>query len=200
VKPEYIPNKAKMDALTTQRENYQPWPGVTPPKRRQQPKWQSTAGTFDGITTTKSDYVQFALPPHFVRQQQPYVKSPEKMDGISTQKEDYQKWSITAVPSRRKTAQAPPRASEDRDFLSTTNSSYVGHKMTRELVRPPPNLTTDQSVKFDGTSTAKSAYLAWQLPSRYQRPRAEYQPTPAAFDGTTEYKNTYTSKSAGISF
>ncbi|KAJ3306673.1 hypothetical protein HDV03_004303 [Kappamyces sp. JEL0829] len=196
VKPEYVPTKAKLESLTTQKDNYQAWPGVTPPKRRQQAKWQSTSGSFDGTTTTKSDYVQMTLPPHFVRQQQPYVKSEHKMDGISTQSTDYKPWAVNSVPSRRKAAEAPPRANEDRDFKSTSIASYIGHSHHRELVKAPQNLTTDMKVKFEGASTAQDAYQQWALPPRYQRHRAEYKPSQAGFEATTTYKNTYLPKSA----
>ncbi len=114
MKPEYVPSKSKLESLTTQRDNYQPWPGVTPPKRRQQAKWQSTSGSFDGTTTNKSDYVAMALPPHFVRQQQPYIKSEDKMDGISTQSNDYKAWGVLSVPTRRKQTEAAKQTSEDR--------------------------------------------------------------------------------------
>jgi hypothetical protein len=96
------------------RANYQAHANVTVPKRRQQEKWQSTSGTFNGSTTTKSDYVQFALPPHYVRHVAPYTKSEAKMEGLSTQAEDYKKWDVTQVPTRRKTTQAAASSQEDR--------------------------------------------------------------------------------------
>ncbi|KAJ3258718.1 hypothetical protein HK103_003312 [Boothiomyces macroporosus] len=196
VKPAYQPNTAKLESLTTQRDNYQPWPGVTPPKRRQQPKWQSTSGTFDGTTTTKSDYVEMELPAKYVRKQQPYVKSEDKMDSVSTQGADYKPWQVTSIPTRRKTIAAPPRGPEDRDFRSTTDASYVAHQPTRELVKAPQNLTTDHNSKFEGSSTAKDAYQAWQIPPRYQRHRAKYTPSTAEFNGDTTYSNTYVPKTA----
>ena len=84
------------------------------------------------------------------------------------------------------------------DFKSTSIASYVAHKLYRELVKAPPNLTTDVKVKFEGASTAKDAYQQWALPPRYQRHRAEYAPSQAGFDATTTYKNTYIPKTAGI--
>ena len=197
--------------MTTQIQDYQSWPGVTPPKRRQQAKWQSTSGTFDGTTTTKSDYVEMPLPTHFVRQQQKYVKSEDKMDGISTQSTDYKNWGVLSVPTRRKATQAPPQTSEDRyvytlfsnliitysDFKSTSIASYVGHTLNRQLVKAPQTLTTDVKTKFEGSSVAKDAYKQWALPPRYQRHKAEYTPSPAAFDATTNYKVTFVPKTAG---
>ncbi|KAJ3272145.1 hypothetical protein HDV01_005910 [Terramyces sp. JEL0728] len=196
VKPTYQPNNAKLESLTTQRDNYQPWPGVSPPKRRQQPKWQSTSGAFDGSTTTKRDYVEMVLPAKYVRKQQPYVKSDEKMDGISTQEADYKPWQVSSIPTRRKTIPAPARGAEDRDFKSTTDASYVAHEPCRELVKAPQNLTTDNSSKFEGSSTAKDAFKAWQIPPRYQRHRAMYAPSTAEFNGDTTYSNTYVPKTA----
>ena len=118
VKPEYTPNKANLDSSTTQRENYQQWPAVPPPKRRHPVKWQPAAGAFDGTTTTKSDYVEMDLPAPYVRPQRQYIKSEHKMDGESTQVSDYKKWDVTSVPTRRKSTQAAPASSEDRYQLN----------------------------------------------------------------------------------
>ena len=114
VKPGYIPNEAKLESVTTQRANYQPHPNVQPPKRRQQAKWQSTSGAFSGESTTKSDYVEFELPTHYVRQAPPYVKTEAKLEGVSTQAEDYKRWEVTQIPTRRKTTAAPSSSQEDR--------------------------------------------------------------------------------------
>ncbi|KAI8895635.1 hypothetical protein BC833DRAFT_644216 [Globomyces pollinis-pini] len=196
VKPEYIPNKSKLDGSTTQRENYQPWPNVTPPKRRQQAVYKPSQGTFESSTTSKRDFVEMPLPPHYIRPQQPYIKSSEKMDGVSTQVADYQRWEVTSVPTRRKTIPAPPLGNEDRDFKSTSNASYIGHPQVRELVKAPQNVTTDRTAKFYGHSTAKDAFQAWEIPPRYQRHRAKYTPTDGEFSSTTTYSNTFIPKTA----
>lgn len=100
--------------------NYKPHLNATPPKRLQtdrhntNPNLNSNSALFNGATTTKTDYVAFALPPHYVRPVQPYTKSAAKLEGISTQAEDYKKWDGIQVPSRRKTAQASPSEKEDR--------------------------------------------------------------------------------------
>ena len=89
---------------------------MQPPKRRQQPKWQSTSGSFSGISTSKTDYVEMPLPPHYVRQVPPYVKTDAKLEGITTQNEDYKPWGVTSVPTRRKQVLAQGSAPEDRYF------------------------------------------------------------------------------------
>lgn len=195
-KETYVANDAVMDSITTQRQDYQPWPGVKPPKRKDREQWVSTSGSFDGATTTKTDYIEFALPPHYVRHQQPYVKSESRFEGVSTQTEDFKKWDISGVPSRRKVIAVPTNNPEDRDFKSTTTASYIGHQVKRELVRAPQTRTTDGNGKFDAISTNKEAYQVWQLPPRYQRHKAEYVPSAASFDALTTYKDTYQKKSA----
>nr|KAJ3421946.1 Calcium-binding component of the spindle pole body (SPB) half-bridge [Polyrhizophydium stewartii] len=187
----YVPNDASLDSATTQRQDYQAWPGVTPPKRKEREHWVSTSGQFDGATTTKTDYVEFPLPPHYMRKQQPYVKSDVRFDGVSTQSDDFKKWEVTNIPTRRKPAAPPSISAEDRDFKSTTAASYVGHQVKRELTR-----TTDVNGKFEAVSTTKEAYKIWELPPRYQRHKAEYSPSSAGFDGLTTYKDTFQPKTA----
>eukprot|EP00842_Homolaphlyctis_polyrhiza_P004609 jgi/Hompol1/5149/HPOL_001895-RA len=192
----YAPNDSTLDSVTTQRQDYRPWPGIAPPKRKEREPWVSTSGTFDGATTTKTDYVGFPLPPHYVRHQQPYVKSDVRFEGMSTQTEDFKKWEVTNIPTRRKPAAPPTINQEDRDFTSTTAASYIGHQVKRELVRAPQTRTTDGSGKFEAVSTTKEAYKVWELPPRYQRHKAEYHPSSAGFDGMTTYKDTFQVKSA----
>lgn len=111
----YVPNDTKLEAETTQRHDFQQWPTSAPPKKyKDNQKWVSTSGSFDGATTTKTDYVTFPLPPHYVRPVQKYVKSEAKFEGLSTQADDYQRWEVTSIPVRRKKAVAPTIASEDR--------------------------------------------------------------------------------------
>jgi hypothetical protein len=112
----YIPNEAKLDSTTTQKDNYKAWENIVPPKRRQQPKWVSTTGKFLGDSTTKSDFIEMAIPAKFVRKQQVYLKTDDKMDGVSTQVSDYKPWEVKGVPVRRKTTQAKPSSPEDRYF------------------------------------------------------------------------------------
>ncbi|KAJ8328748.1 hypothetical protein BDEG_25180 [Batrachochytrium dendrobatidis JEL423] len=195
-KETYSPNESSLESMTTQRRDYQAWPGVAPPKRRELQPWVSTSGSFDGSTTTKTDYVGFPLPPHYVRRQQPYVKSDVKFEGLSTQTNDFQKWPVTNIPTRRKAAPSPVVSQEDRDFQSTTASSYIEHQIKRELVRAPQTRTTDSNNKFETISTTKEAFQVWNLPPRYQRHKAEYHPSSAGFDGQTTYKDTFSPKTA----
>ncbi|KAI8910324.1 hypothetical protein EDD86DRAFT_275398 [Gorgonomyces haynaldii] len=197
-KPVYQPDPAKLESMTTQRANFQPHLNVQPPKRRERPQWQSTSGTFNGASTTKTDYTQFPLPPHYVHPHPPYVKSEAKMEGVSTQNEDYKPWEIKNVPTRRKPAVPASISSEDRDFKSTTNASYVYHQVHTERVRAPQTRTTDSSVKMEGVSTTKEAYKSWELPPHYKRHLPEYVPNPAPLDGTSTYKGTYVPKTAKV--
>jgi hypothetical protein len=114
VKPQYIPNEAKLESVTTQRANYQPHLNVQPPKRREQPKWKSTSGKFDGVTTSKTDFVEMNLPPRYVRPVAQYVKSAAKFEGLSTQTEDYKEWEVHGVPTRRKPTKPAATSAEDR--------------------------------------------------------------------------------------
>ena len=69
--------------------------------------------------------------------------------------------------------------------------------MNRTLYKAPQTVTTDINVKFEGTSVAQDTYKQWKLPPRYQRHRAEYTPSSAGFDATTNYNSTYQPKTAG---
>jgi hypothetical protein len=77
--------------------------------------------------------------------------------------------------------------------------SYIGHQQTRELAQAPPNLTTDHSVKFEGESTAKAAYKAWQIPPRHQRKLAVYVPTEGEYKPVSTYQGAFIPKTAGTS-
>ncbi|KAH6566194.1 hypothetical protein BASA50_003977 [Batrachochytrium salamandrivorans] len=187
----YSPNEAVFDSMTTHQQDYRAWPGVTPPKRKENEPWVSTSGKFDGSTTTKSNYIEYALPPHYVRHQQPYVKSDTRFEGLSTQSEDFKSWAVTEIPTRRKPAAKPAITEENRDFKSTSATSFVGHHVKRELVRAPQIRTTDSKGKFETISTAKEAYKVWEIPPRPQRHKVEYTPSSAGFDGTTTYNNTF---------
>jgi hypothetical protein len=113
-KRQYVPNPARLDAVTTQKVDFVPILDVKPPKRKEQPKWVSTTGAFDSATTSKTDYVTFPIPPAFVRKIQPYVKSKDKMDTVSTQKSDYLAWGKESMPPRRKVKQVAATQDEDR--------------------------------------------------------------------------------------
>ena len=103
-----------MNSDTTQRSDYQAWPGITPPKKKERIQWVSTSGKFNGTSITKADYVEFAVPHHYTHHQPPYVKSDAKFEGLSTQVEDYKSWNVSNVPTRRKTAIPPTITADDR--------------------------------------------------------------------------------------
>lgn len=109
-----MPNESKLDGVTTMSANYKPHLNVKPPPRRQQEKWKGTSAAFCGETTTKSDYVQVPLPPHFVHFVPPYVKSEHKLEGQTTQALDYKNWGVTQVPKKFTAVKAAVSAPEDR--------------------------------------------------------------------------------------
>jgi hypothetical protein len=60
-------------------------------------------------------------------------------------------------------------------------------------------LTTDQAARFEGASTAKTAYLPWELPPKFHHKKAVYVPSQGEFNPVTTYKGAYVPKTAGIS-
>lgn len=106
----FILNGAKLDGVTSNRNDYQSWPVVHNP-RHQQPKYQATTGTFMGTTTSQDSYSTKALPEHYVHHQAPYAKGTDKLDCSTTQGDSYQKWNVIAEPQRRNT-QAPKKGAQ----------------------------------------------------------------------------------------
>jgi hypothetical protein len=93
----------------------------------------STSGSFDGSTTTRSDYLSQPLPPKYHRKLQVYMKTNAPFMSLSTQKEAYQTWDLSKIPKKVKEERPYLPANDDRDFQSTTQASYVGHESKRVL-------------------------------------------------------------------
>ncbi|KAJ3306674.1 hypothetical protein HDV03_004304 [Kappamyces sp. JEL0829] len=99
-------NSVKLDAVTSQQNDFKAWP-VAMPERRQPLKYQPQPGVFDGTTTNKADFSQKQLPTFYVRPRQDYQKSPHKMESITTQSDSYQQWQVAGTAQRYRTAQVP---------------------------------------------------------------------------------------------
>jgi hypothetical protein len=135
-KAEVILQGGSFESDTTQKLDYQQWPITNGPQRRyQQQVAVNSSGTFDGTTTNKRDYLAFPLPPKFKIKPAEYIRSDAKTLKESVQAEDYKAWKITEIPRRRTDGAAYISSNDDRDFCSTSASSYIGHKSNRILVK-----------------------------------------------------------------
>ncbi|KAI9199235.1 uncharacterized protein BJ171DRAFT_462580 [Polychytrium aggregatum] len=177
--------------MTTQRQDYRPWP-LTKIEQRPHEPWVSSSGKFDGLTTNKAAFQSFTVPPRLAPEPRKYLRSVAKFEGVSTHAADYKAWQI--APFIVHQTNQRHIYEEDRDFKSTTAATYVGHQPPREPIkvqtyeRPPP-------LKLESVTTNREAFQKWPMPPKLISPKNHLAASSGPFYGLTTYNDTFTPKS-----
>ena len=116
-----------------------------------------------------------------------YGTQPAGFDGLTTNRQDYIRHPLEARPDGRHVQYtgaciyALARLSvllASRALFPKPRGRMIAHPHKLPLITRSGN-----NVPFDGTSTYNSHYQQMPLPERAHAPPAQYQPTPAVFDG-----------------
>ncbi|XP_045921063.1 stabilizer of axonemal microtubules 2 isoform X1 [Micropterus dolomieu] len=142
---------------------------------------------FESITSYRSDYVTHPLQPRTGREKPVYQTNKRLPLEHGTPSGPNMAWDInhkvfdkaseffeqfktrsleTNFHGEGKAKESSPQA-EHSEFLSTTHADYKAHKCQRTKPVLPPMHTIKKSMKpFQGTTTMKEDYKAWDTPQR----------------------------------
>ncbi|TPX43314.1 hypothetical protein SeMB42_g04775 [Synchytrium endobioticum] len=190
----YVPNPAQFDGTTSQKADYKPWPGNhRPDAKPRELNLTLPNAPFDGVSTSKTDYVERSIPARYQRPPATYTPSEGPFEGKSTQSTDYA-WKGAV---RTMSMKPPPNTvwqNEDRDFKTAAASAYILHKdVQHKLHKPQPQVLPP--TKFEGISTSMDSFVPKEIPARNRDlGKVLYVPNPAKFDGHSTTADSFTPK------
>ncbi|KAJ3281626.1 hypothetical protein HDU79_010603 [Rhizoclosmatium sp. JEL0117] len=161
----YVPNGAKFDGLSSNKEAYQPWPINSRPSGRHSVPYAPLKDDRDFKSTTAAAYIghpmdgsqnQDAKGPYF------FLPSPDtKFEGQTTSQDAYRKWNVKPRDRRAKVQYVPNTSKFPTDTTYTDN--YQAKSLPADEGGRPskfgPTYTPVASCKFEGISTHKADYL-----------------------------------------
>ncbi|KAJ3022776.1 hypothetical protein HKX48_005252 [Thoreauomyces humboldtii] len=141
--------------------------------------------TFDGATTSKSDYPAWDITP--VQKKGPhanYVENSGKFDGQTTNKRDYQPFALQPRSFHKAAVYQKPTTRFNDE--TTNHTDYKAWKVAPHANAHPPAKHVNVVEDRDFRSTAAAAYAGEQLArGASMAPRRVYEVNPAPFEGTT---------------
>ncbi|KAJ3092900.1 hypothetical protein HK102_000876 [Quaeritorhiza haematococci] len=190
--PVYMKDESKFDSTSSHREDFKDWKTAVRPQPRQQKRFLNNTDERDFKTTTSATFVGHKAVKNLVKGGNRSLPPPLRFEGSSTTQEDYKAWPVSPVQGRHKIDFTP----NDLPFDGHTTYGETFDVKHVEPVSPyGPKYVTAAPLKFEGTSTQKTDYLAHALPPKDRpRPRALYQPGPEDRDFATTTSAEHTIK------
>ncbi|TPX33215.1 hypothetical protein SmJEL517_g03829 [Synchytrium microbalum] len=187
----YVPSPGAFDGTTSQKNDYKPWPGNhRPDVKPRELNLTLPNSKFEGISTSKADYVQRPVPPRYHHPPAVYTPTEGAFEGQSTQTSDYG-WKGTVHTASMKPPPNTVWQTEDRDFKTAAAAAYITHKdVDHKLFKPQPQVLPP--TKFEGVSTTAESFVPKQIPIRNRDlGKVQYVPNPAKFEGQSTTADSY---------
>ena len=132
--------------------------------------------TFGGSSTVQADFKQKEFQPvqNFKPSQKPNL-SRDPFNAETLYKDDFKVFPIPGKVVRTREAYKEP--SEKFGGVSTFAADFPGHRnVTPVASLRPPNNPNISNTPFRGVTESRQSYKKWELPPRFTRPAATYEP------------------------
>ncbi|KAJ6662833.1 hypothetical protein lerEdw1_011037 [Lerista edwardsae] len=163
---------------------------------------------FNGVSSHRSDYVPHQLEPkvmvHRAKEEyrpnsQPFVdttthreESKALFDGRTEFRDSFQPWVVSLPEVHHKAKEYIPPTG-NMDLNSTSHLAYVPHDINPAIiVRPPPEKYRRNNAPFQGNTTMRDAFQAWDVRQPEVVKRAQEMPRfSGKFEATTTFRDHY---------
>ncbi|KFO79534.1 Protein FAM154B, partial [Cuculus canorus] len=187
-KQEYQVHHGKMEGITTFKSDYLPYDIVKRPFRVQE-EYKPKTGERDLGTTYRKDYNAHKIQPvTLVRPLERKHTTGGKLDTIPTYRDDYRSWEVQRrEPSKVEHIYQPP--TEKFGNSTTFQDDFIPRELNPRQSFKPPCVAKLSHVPFDGTTSHRTSYIAYQLAPKFIRPKEVYKPSNQPFEDLTTHRN-----------
>nr|AAI10109.1 Zgc:123250 [Danio rerio] len=186
----YKAHQDTMDATTTFRTDYIPYP-VTHRPEKQQLEYKPKSGEIDLGTTYKQDFNPYEVQPFTpLRPKERVHVVNAKLDTVPTYKEDFRQWEIIRRELTKPDTTYQPPATKFGNS-TTFQDDFVHRGLVPRESYKPSNVAKLSDTPFEKNTSNKLSYVPHPLEARYVKPPEEYKPSSHPFHDVTTHRQDY---------